>query len=344
MWPFEVVYQGREMRKLNVLLICGGGASEHEISLQSAQYILEKLKLIPEVTPHYLCIENNGDRTNLLGQKCELRKAGEIYNRETDETVKLDYAIPCIHGPPGENGQLQSVFELMGLKFLGAGSEASLNCFNKVTTKLWLNSAGIENAPFVYLIDPSEREVRKAQDFIKSSTDNHVFIKAASQGSSIGCYQCKDIENAESLIKEAFKHSDYVLVEKAIAGRELEVAVFEYNDEVRASFPGEIECSEAFYSYEEKYNKNSTTRTKARASELEPSVVDKIKEIAINAFKTLKIKDLARVDFFLSANGKVYVNEINTFPGHTDISMFPQMLESTNLKYEEFLKNRIFKN
>ncbi len=330
------------MQKKNVLLICGGGGAEHEISLQSASYILEKLKLIPTLTPLYLCITPEGDRLNLEGQKCELRKAGEVYNRETEETTKLDYAIPCIHGPPGENGQIQSVFELMGLPYLGAGPEASLNCFNKVTTKLWLSSAGIQNSPYTYVLDQSPASILKAQSFMKAESPTGVFVKAASQGSSIGCYKCTELDQLESFIEKALHYSDYILIEKALKARELEVAVYEYRGEVVAGGPGEITCTSEFYSYDEKYLKGSTAKTNTNALNLESTIAEKVKAIAIQAFKTLKIKDMARVDFFLTQDSEIYLNEINTFPGHTQISMFPTMLESSGLKYEEFIKERIF--
>jgi len=327
----------------NVLLICGGGGTEHEISLQSAQYILKKLESISGIKAHYLCIEKNSDRTNLLGQVCELRKAAELYNRETQETVKLDYAIPCIHGPPGENGQLQSVFELMKLPYLGAGPEASLNCFNKITTKLWLSSADIKNAPFTYLYNHDKNSMDRAREFFRKSSNKNVFIKAASQGSSIGCYQCEREEDLEGLIKKAFGFSSHVLIEETIKGRELEVAVFQMNGETTATYPGEITCPGQFYSYEEKYNNESQTETHITARDIESSQVKSIKEIAQHAFEVLKIKDLARIDFFLTSRGDIFLNEINTFPGHTKISMFPLMMEHSGLTYEEFLSDKIHK-
>ncbi|MCR9205519.1 MAG: D-alanine--D-alanine ligase [Halobacteriovoraceae bacterium] len=325
---------------INVLLICGGGSTEHEVSLISAKFILEQLQKIEGVTPHYLCIEKDGRRTNLKGDDCELRKAGEIFNRVTDELITLNYAIPCIHGPPGENGQIQAVFEMMGLPFLGAGSEASISCFNKITTKLWLESFDIPTTPFVGLSQFTDKEILKAEKFFQGC-GNDVFVKATNQGSSVGCYHITNQTELREMINEAFNYSPFVLVEKTLKGRELEVAVFENNEETIASVPGEIICPSGFYDYEEKYSNNSQTKTLSLAPDIPTEKVELLKEYAIKAFEGLKIKDLARVDFFLTEDGDIFLNEINTFPGHTPISMFPSMMKEAGLDYEQFLRDRL---
>lgn len=327
----------------NVLLICGGGGTEHDISLISAKYFSSKLSLIPEVITHYLCIEKDGNRTNDKGESCELRKAGEIFNRDTQETIKLDYVVPCFHGPPGETGQIQAVFEMMGLPYLGANSEGSINCFNKASTKLWLSYLGIKNSNFIVLNSSNYKELLpKVQTFHKEH-NNDVFIKATHQGSSVGCFHILDSGQIESSIEEALKLSPYVLVEETIKGRELEVAVFEYQGKVHATVPGEIDCPSSFYTFEEKYAQESHTKTLTVAPNIPDNISEKIKENAIKAFNGLNLKDMARVDFFLTEANDVLINEINTFPGHTPISMFPMMMENYGVKYEDYLKDRIFK-
>ncbi len=329
------------MAKKNILLICGGGGTEHDISLISAKYILEKLQQIPECSAHYLCIERDGRRTNLKGEDCELRKAGEIYNRETQETIHLDYAIPCIHGPPGENGQIQSVFELMGLPYLGASSEASIHCFNKVTTKLWLSKLDIPNTPYLFIYENTAKNLETITTFFNTHGKD-IFIKASNQGSSVGCYHVTNLDDLEYSLTEALKLSSYVLIEKTIKGRELEVSVFDYQGITHASYPGEIKCPSQFYTYEEKYSKAGHTTTEVEAPGIDQQKREEIKELAIKAFKGLKIKDLSRVDFFLTKDNEVYLNEINTFPGHTPISMFPMMMENYGVEYIDYLSDRIF--
>ena len=325
----------------NVLLICGGGGTEHEISLISAKYITSKLSLIPEVKIIYLCIEKDGRRTNEINQECELRKAGEVFNRETQKTISLDYAIPCIHGPPGENGQIQAVFELMGLPYLGADPEASINCFNKVSTKLWLDKLGIKNTEYVFVRDSTDSSVEKIFNFFEKNKKD-IFLKATHQGSSVGCYHITEENQIKENLHKALELSPIVLAEKTNIGRELEVAAFEYQNELIITPPGEIDCPESFYSYKEKYNSDSKTETRAIAKNIDNQTIAKISEMASNAFIGLGLKDLARIDFFLLEDNTPLINEINTFPGHTPISMFPLMMENSGVKYEEYLRNRIF--
>ncbi len=325
----------------NILLICGGGSSEHDISLISAKYFESKLNLIDEVKTHYLCIEKDGRRTNHNGEDCELRKAGEIFNRSTQEVIPLDYAIPCIHGPPGENGQIQAVFEMMGLPFLGAGSEASILCFNKASTKIWLDHTGIANSPYQVFTNDNEASQKELSSFF-SKHNGDIFLKAAHQGSSVGCYHVTNLQELSSKMTEAFKYGPVVLAEKTIKGRELEVAAFEFQNEVHISAPGEIKCPDGFYDYKEKYAEDSKTQTLVEAPGLTDQQILKIRSMAAEAFKILRLKDLARIDFFLDQEGTPLINEINTFPGHTPISMFPMMMENMGVKYQNFLKDRIF--
>lgn len=329
-----------EKQTKNVLLICGGGGSEHDISLVSAKYIESKLALIPEINTVYLSIEKDGRRLNHKGQDCELRKAGEVFNKETNELTLLDYAIPCIHGPPGENGQIQAVFEMMGLPFLAPGSEASILCFNKASTKIWMDKAGIANSPYLFFSSPDQVCKSTLEKFFDTNNKD-VFVKAAHQGSSVGCYHVTNKDELVGKVKEAFSFGPVVLVEKTIKGRELEVAAFEYEGKLHISKPGEIVCPDGFYDFEEKYNENSKTKTYVEAENLTTEQVEKIKNMARETFKILRLKDMARIDFFLDEKGNPLINEINTFPGHTPISMFPSMMENMGIKYENYLKDRI---
>lgn len=329
-----------EKQSKNVLLICGGGGSEHDISLISAKYIESKLALIPELKTIYLCIEKDGRRLNRLGQDCELRKAGEVYNKETGELIVLDYAIPCIHGPPGENGQIQAVFEMMGLPFLAPGSEASILCFNKASTKIWMDKAEIANSPYLFYCSPDLINKEDLEAFF----DKHggdVFVKAAHQGSSVGCYHVTEKSELLKKVSEAFTYGPVVLIEKTIKGRELEVAAYEYQGKLHISNPGEIVCPDGFYDFEEKYNENSKTQTLVEAQNLSEEQIQLIRKMAEKTFRILRLKDMARIDFFLDRDGNPLINEINTFPGHTPISMFPSMMENMGVKYEDYLRDRI---
>src|SRR5690606_32556625 len=233
--------------------------------------------------------------------------------------------------------------EMMGLPYLGAGPEASILCFNKVSTKLWLDALEVPNTPYLFLSEADQDSLGRAHAFFE--THGHdLFVKAASQGSSVGCYHVTEKNNLERDIKEAFKFSPYVLLEKTINGRELEVSVYEYEGKLECSEPGEIVCPSKFYSYEEKYAETSKTQTLPKAEGLSTEVIEAIRAYAKKAFKGLKLKDLARIDFFYTKDGHIYINEVNTFPGHTKISMFPMMMKENGHNYKTFLEYLIATN
>lgn len=327
------------MAKKEVLLICGGGSTEHEVSLISAEFIYNQLIDWDEINLHYVVIEKNGNRRDRNGELCELRKSGELVY--PDKSIRLHFTIPCIHGYPGETGDIQSVFEMMNLPYLGCSPETSILCFNKVTTKLWFDNLGIPNTPFCYLTSLEEDQIKKADEFFRENKD--VYIKASNQGSSVGCYHCNKEEKFHSLLKDAFKYSDYVLIEKTIKGRELEMSAYEFDGKIHISDPGEIICPNEFYTYEEKYASESSTVTTPKAKNVSAAVITEMKGYATLAFKALKLKHLSRIDFFLTDEGVVYLNEINTFPGMTPISLFPLMMEQNGHSYKEWLRS-IIKN
>ncbi|MDP5252982.1 MULTISPECIES: D-alanine--D-alanine ligase [unclassified Vibrio] len=322
----------------NVLLLCGGSGSEHEISLLSAQYIAQQLSQVDDITvkqviiekDHWLDVESNP-------VTFDLHRRAICWQ---DQQWPIDYIIPCIHGFPGETGDIQSLFKLANLPYLGCGPEASSNSFNKITSKLWYDTLGIPNTPYLFLTSPEEDSHAKAESFFKQWGE--VFVKAASQGSSVGCYKVSELSQLNHAIEQAFGFSDQVLIEKAVKPRELEVAVYQFNGELHVTYPGEIVvASDTFYSYEEKYSSSSHARTDVEAKNLSSEQVDKIKHYAAVVFTQMKLKDLARVDFFLTPEGEVYMNEVNTFPGMTPISMFPKMLENHGHRFSQFLVDRI---
>ena len=323
------------MSKINVLLICGGGSTEHDVSLVSSKRLKDSLAKTGQYETLTVEIAKDGIwRTN--------GEAGELnFNKEfnySGKKFKVDIVIPCIHGFPGETGDLQSLLELLKIPYIGCKSEASITCFNKVTTKLWLNALGIPNTPFIFLNDQNPSSVKKAQDFL--SQYGKVFIKASSQGSSVGVYPAASNDELNQAIEKAFKLSPYILIEKAIKGRELEISAYEFKGQLQLSYPGEIVCPDKFYSYEEKYSNNSVTETHIKAQGLTDKNVQDLKAFAKAAFIGLKLRHLSRIDFFLEGEN-IYINEINTFPGLTPISMFPKMMEAQGHDFDEFLSETI---
>ncbi|QFI54633.1 D-alanine--D-alanine ligase [Aeromonas simiae] len=321
------------MKNMHVLLLCGGGGAEHEVSLVSANYLESKLSALPgvEVTR----VEMLKDRwISADGRECKLGLDRLLSFASVARTV--DFVVPCIHGYPGETGDLQSFLELAGLPYLGCNAEASKICFNKISTKLWLTALGIPNTPYLFLTENDANSLDEARAALAQW--GALFVKAASQGSSVGCYKVTREEDLAAAIEGAFGYSDQVLVEKAVKPRELEVAVYQYGDELVATYPGEI-CvpQDKFYSYEEKYSSGSHSSTTLHAEGLSEAQAAAIHEYAIKAFRQLGLTHLSRIDFFLTDEGEILLNEINTFPGMTPISMFPKLLEHHGHDFGRFL-------
>jgi D-alanine-D-alanine ligase len=323
--------------KKNLLMLCGGGGTEHEISIQSAKFIESSLKKYEDINLVWVEITKSGERRTKSGELCELRKNGIVFINDSQTEIKCEFVIPCLHGFPGETGHIPALLELMAVPFYGCRLGSSVHCFNKITTKLWLDAFSIPNTPFEILTSASDK---KSKAFFQKHGE--VFVKAANQGSSVGCFHVQDITKLESKVTEAFKYSNYVLLEKVIKGRELEISAYEFEGKLHIAGPGEIVTPKGeHYTYEEKYSEKSNTQINLEP-EIDSEKIKEIHKIAINIFKSLKLTHLSRIDFFLE-DSKVYVNEINTFPGMTEISLFPKLMEKNGHSFAKHLYDIIQK-
>ncbi len=326
------------MNQKNILLLCGGGSSEHEVSLISANYLQQQLSL----TPHFNVIRvemNKIDWRLENGEKTELDIAHSSLKGE-QHNFPIDYIVPCIHGYPGETGDVQSLFELAKIPYLGCGPEASTNSFNKITSKLWYDALNIPNTPYLFLSENNEKAHQQAHTAFDKW--GKVFVKAACQGSSVGCYSVTSKDQLDEAVTNAFGYSDQVLIEQSVKPRELEIAGFEYQGELCISKPGEVIAPEGmFYSYEEKYSSDSHSLTEIEAKNLTSEQLSQIHAFAYKVFKQMNLKDLSRIDFFLTEDGHIYLNEVNTFPGMTPISMFPKMVSNHGIVFSDFLREAI---
>ncbi|ENO8973953.1 D-alanine--D-alanine ligase [Vibrio parahaemolyticus] len=322
----------------NILLLCGGGSSEHEISLLSANFVEQQLNLIQNVKVTRVEIKNEGwvtDQGELVYLDLNTK---QLCSNESNQTI--DFIVPCIHGFPGETGDIQSLFEIAGIPYLGCGPEASSNSFNKITSKLWYDALDIPNTPYLFLTRNDEHAHRQAEQAFEKW--GKVFVKAARQGSSVGCYSVTEKQAIAKVVNDAFGYSDQVLVEKAVKPRELEVAAYEMNGELHITKPGEVIAPDgAFYSYDEKYSSSSHSLTEVEAKNLTQEQIDKIRHASETVFKQMNLRHLSRIDFFLTEDNEIYLNEVNTFPGMTPISMFPKMLQNNGHKFHEFLEDCI---
>lgn len=326
------------MSKKNVLLLSGGGSTEHDVSLVSVKYIRECLNSLENVKLIDIEIDRSGNWVDTNGKKylLDAKKVLRSFDQDGDLGIKIDVAVPCIHGYPGETGDIQSYFEMIGLPYLGCNSETSKMCFNKITTKLWATALGVPNTPYIFLSDIND--INSALDFHKQHGE--VVVKASNQGSSVGCFLARKDDDLKKIIQKAFEYSPFVLIEKRLTPRELEVSVYEFNGKLQISLPGEIICPSNFYSYDEKYSQQSETTTETVAKNVSPENVKKITDYAAKLYHGLRLRHLSRVDFFL-CDGEIYLNEINTFPGLTPISMFPKMMEANGHSFKEFLAQHI---
>ncbi|EGQ8514907.1 D-alanine--D-alanine ligase [Vibrio parahaemolyticus] len=322
----------------NILLLCGGGSSEHEISLLSANFVEQQLNLIQNVKVTRVEIKNEGwvtDQGELVYLDLNTK---QLCSNESNQTI--DFIVPCIHGFPGETGDIQSLFEIAGIPYLGCGPEASSNSFNKITSKLWYDALDIPNTPYLFLTRNDEHAHRQAEQAFEKW--GKVFVKAARQGSSVGCYSVTEKQAIAKAVNDAFGYSGQVLVEKAVKPRELEVAAYEMNGELHITKPGEVIAPDgAFYSYDEKYSSSSHSLTEVEAKNLTQEQIDKIRHASETVFKQMNLRHLSRIDFFLTEDNEIYLNEVNTFPGMTPISMFPKMLQNNGHKFHEFLEDCI---
>lgn len=328
------------MKSKNVLLLCGGGGSEHEVSLVSVKHIKEKLQQLSYVNLRTIEIDKNGHWVDDAGKKYLLDAKGYLrsFEQDGDPGLRIDVAVPCIHGYPGETGDIQSYFEMIKLPYLGCNSETSKMCFNKITTKMWATALGVANTPYEFITEDNEESHARVRAFQARHGD--IVVKASNQGSSVGCYMVEQGTDASGTVTKAFEYSPFVLVEKRMKPRELEVSAYEFDGKLQITYPGEIIVPSSFYSYEEKYSTSSSATTSTRAEGLSDAQVKEISDYATRLFRGLKLRHLSRIDFFME-NGTIYLNEINTFPGLTPISMFPKMMEANGHSFKDFLDQHI---
>lgn len=300
-----------------VLLIYGGTSSEHEVSCISAKSIIDNIdtkKYILEcvkITQNNQWLHNNKEITNII----EFIKEFEVI-------------FPITHGTNGEDGKLQGMLDLFNIKYVGSKWGSSYICMDKARTKEILNYYKIPQVPF---------EIYEKGKNI--TIPFPVIVKPANGGSSIGIQVAYNKKELKKAIKEAYKYDNKIIVEKFIDAQELECAVLE-DKKLIISEVGEIVSANSFYDYEAKYeNKESQTLIPAN---IDLNTKNKIKKYAENIFKILDLKGLARIDFFYDKQyKKIYLNEVNTLPGFTEISMFPKLIMNEGLTYKEIITKLI---
>lgn len=307
-----------------IAIIYGGNSNEHEVSIKSAKSVYDNIdKNKYDVSLYYLDRQNQIFKTNNF-------LLNDLIKTTYMDLKEYDLVFPVMHGSYVEDGKLQGMFEILNIPYVGSNLLTSAICMDKVMTKKILDRAKIPNSPYIYIYN--DYDLDKLEKEIEEKISFPCFIKPASGGSSIGISKCLNKNNLDTAIKEALKYDKKVLIEKYIDGKELEVAIIGNNNLIVSDI-GEIITNDIFYTYDAKYNSNSITKI----SSLEDSIKNKIKEYAKLAYKELECKVLSRIDFLLDNQNNIYLNEINTMPGFTNISMFPYLMNQNNISYSELI-------
>jgi D-alanine-D-alanine ligase len=250
---------------------------------------------------------------------------------------KVDVAFPILHGPFGEDGTVQGLLKLADVPFVGAGVLGSAVGMDKDVMKRLLRDAEIPIAKFLAFEHAAQEEIHFAN--IKRVLGLPVFVKPANLGSSVGISKVTHRNQFTGAIREAFRYDNKILIEESIRGREIECSVLG-NEHPIASLPGEIITRHDFYSYDAKYIDEKGAQLVIPA-ELPESITKKIQEFAIRSFKVLCCEGMARMDFFLRNQREIFVNEINTIPGFTKISMYPKLWEASGITYADLIDRLI---
>lgn len=340
------------MEKIKLGVIFGGMSTENEVSCMSAVSVMNNLnKERYNICPIY--IDKNGSWFKIESYE----KVGDLEEKvEIDNIVELlktfDVVFPVLHGLYGEDGTIQGMFELFKIPYIGCKVLASSVGMDKVYTKIIFDKANINQAKYTYIRKYKENYIYIEDDFeeciltidevVKKIVENqkfNMFVKPSNSGSSVGISKVTNEEELKTAIIEASKFDSKILIEEGIVGREVECAVLG-NEDVISSCIGEVKAADAFYSYDAKYN-NDESKTMIPA-EISKEKSDEIRKLAVKAFKAIDGRGLSRVDFFIeNETEKVYINEINTLPGFTNISMYPMLFGHVGIGYAELLDRLI---
>ena len=344
---------------VKLAVIFGGISTEHDVSIVSGTSVLENLnKNKYEIYPIYISKDGKWYKyTKEISQIKTVELSQDIQELQPITNIieylkQMDVVFPVLHGLGGEDGSVQGMLELIQVPYVGCGILASSVGMDKVYAKIIFEKANISQTKYEYVrkskdgyiyIDKEMNETKFTLEEITNIIDKKLaypmFVKPSNSGSSVGVKKARNIQELKQAIENAKNYDKKILIEQGIDGKEVECAVLG-NEEVIASCVGEIIPAEEFYSFSAKYqNLESKTRIPA---ELDKQTEDTIRNLAIKAFKAIDGKGLSRVDFFIeNKTGNIYINEINTLPGFTKISMYPKLFEKVGITYQELLDKLI---
>jgi D-alanine-D-alanine ligase len=338
-----------------IAVLYGGRSGEHEISVRSAASVVKGLGVMHEVLPVLVdrqggwwlqskpptasereagVLEEGGTRVFLVPS---IADRGVLRRLDDGQVVaRPQVYFPVLHGTFGEDGTMQGLLELAGVPFVGSGCAASAAGMDKAIMKGLFAAAGLPQAKYRVLLAHQREEARRAVEELGLP----VFVKPANLGSSVGVSKVKTLDQLEEALDLAFEYDRKIVIEEGLDAREIEIAMLG-NDEPEASVPGEIVPDREFYDYDSKYSSESHTELRIPAP-LEAAAVREAQSLGAKVFQAVDASGFARVDFLMDRKtGKLYVNEINTIPGFTSISMFPKLWDATGLEYDDLLSRLV---
>lgn len=342
-------------------MIFGGRSGEHEVSLRSAESIITAMDkarydVVPigitgegrwlvsgnatAMLPEAVMTSSNHQDVAIIGDPTRqgLTRLDEAHSALSSEP--LDVVFPVLHGTYGEDGTIQGLLEMAGVPYVGCGVLASATGMDKITMKQLFELAGLTVAEYEWFLRSSwELDNESVIEHVSQSLGFPVFVKPANLGSSVGISKATNKQELRDAINDAARYDRKILVERAINGREIEISILG-NEHPIASLPGEIIVGHEFYDYEDKYIDN-TSSTEVPAK-LPADIIEQIQRDGVRAFQAIDGSGLARVDFFVEhGTNRVIINEINTMPGFTSISMYPKLWQASGISYSELIDRLI---
>lgn len=344
---------------MKLAVIFGGMSTEHDVSIVSGTSVISNLdKEKYDLTPIYIDLDGTWYKYTKDIKDIKITKIGEkITELEKIENIiellrEQDVVFPVLHGLYGEDGTIQGLLELLKIPYVGCRVLSSSIAMDKVYTKVVLDKAGIRQTKseyvrkfddkYIYIDKNFNEKICELEEICNIAEKNlkyPIFVKPSNSGSSVGVNKAETKEELKNAIEYASKYDKKILIEEGIIGHEVECAVLG-NEEVISSTVGEIKSADEFYDFDSKY-KNQESKTLIPA-EISEEKIEEIRKLAVKAFKAIDGKGLSRVDFFVeNGTDKVYLNEINTLPGFTEISMYPKLFEASGIKYNKLLDKLI---
>jgi D-alanine-D-alanine ligase len=334
-------------KKITVGLIFGGRSAEHEVSLLSACAVWKNLDQAKfEVRSIYILKDGRWKTVDSPSTDVRSLSAGPAFPflpwEVTGMTSRFpaDVYFPVLHGPYGEDGSIQGLLEMAGVPYVGAGVLGSAVGMDKAMTKSLFRDRGLPIVPWLVIHEADWRGGKAATlRRLRRLLSLPVFVKPSNLGSSVGITKVKDARRMEEALEKAFRYDTKILVEKGIQGREIECSVLG-NQSPEASLPGEVVPFREFYDYEDKYIDGKTGFV--IPARLSRALTDRIRRLAVKAFEALGVTGMARVDFFIeSGTNRIFINELNTIPGFTEISMYPKLWAASGLPFPRLVERLI---